>query len=295
MKITQEILAERLKWTLKQKIDHSLYIIDAFNAQYPNSKIAYSGGIDSTVMLKLIRIVDKTKTAIFANTTNEFSEILHFVKDTENVEIVNPKMSFIKTVEQFGFPLISKKVARMVHDCKYPTDNNQASRTLYMTGIKRDGNRGKYIIPERYKHLVDAPFDITHKCCDILKKNPMKDLSKEGIFIGTMATDSGTRRGSYIKTGCISITEKKCMPLSIWKKEDIWDFVKQNNLKYCDIYDKGETNTGCAYCGFGCQFDKTRFDRLKEREPKRHEQMMNLKNHGVTYADAIKIALNKNK
>jgi Fe-S-cluster-containing dehydrogenase component len=66
----------------------------------------------------------------------------------------------------------------------------------------------------------------------------------------------------------------------------------QNKIKYCDVYNKGEQNTGCAYCGFGCQYDISRFARLKEREPKRHAIMMNLKNHGVTYAEAIKDALN---
>lgn len=294
MNISSQELQQRINWTLEQKIDHSLYVIDAFIAQYPNSKIAFSGGIDSTVMLKLVRMFDKNRTAIFANTTNEFNEILHFVRDTENVEIVMPDVTFIKTVEKYGFPLISKKVARMIHDCKYPTANNQNSRTLYLTGIKQDGTKTKsFKLADKWKHLIDAPFDITYKCCDLLKKKPMEKFKSEGVFIGTMATDSGTRKGAYMKTGCINLTENKCMPLSIWTKKDVWNFVKQNNVKYCDVYDKGEINTGCAYCGFGCQFDKTRFDRLKEREPKRYEQMMNLKNNGITYADAIQMALKK--
>ena len=292
MQITRTELQKRLEWPLEKKIDHSLYIIDAFIAQYPNSKIAFSGGIDSTAMLKLVRFFDKSRTAIFSNTTNEFNEILHFVRETENVEIIMPETTFIKTVQQFGFPLISKKVARMVHDCKFPTANNQNSRTLYLTGIKQDGTKSKsFKLPERYKHLIDAPFDITYKCCELLKKKPMAKFNKDGVFIGTMATDSATRKGAYMKTGCINNVENKCMPLSIWTKDDVWKFVKQNDVKYCNVYDKGETNTGCAYCGFGCQFDKTRFDRLKEREPKRYEQMMNLKNNGITYENAIKIAL----
>lgn len=81
------------------------------------------------------------------------------------------------------------------------------------------------------------------------------------------------------------------MPLSIWTKQDVWDYVNMFKVPYCDVYDKGEKQTGCAYCGFGCQFDKTRFDRLKEREPKRYEQMMSLKNKGITYEQAIKFTL----
>lgn len=294
--LSYEELIYRQSWSLSQKIDHSLYIIDAFLAKYPESVIAYSGGIDSTVMMYLVRMIDKDRKAIFANTTNEFSEIIKFVRETDNVEIVHPNTTFAKIVAEYGFPLISKKVARMIHDCRHPTDNNEATRTLYLTGIKRDGTSSKqFIIPNKYRHLLDVPFDITHKCCDYLKKLPMKELSKNGVFIGTMAENSHTRQGAYLQTGCIDVKHKACKAMSIWTKNNIWDFARQNGLKYCDVYDKGEENTGCAYCGFGCQFDCYRFDRLKDREPKRHEQMMSLENNGVTYRDALNITFKTKK
>lgn len=296
-KISHNELVFRQSWTLSQKIDHSLYIIDAFLSQYPNSVIAYSGGIDSTVMMSLVRMIDKNRKAIFANTTNEFSDIVRFVKEQDNVEIVLPDKTFIETVKTEGFPLVSKKVARMIHDCRHPTDKNEATRTLYLTGIKRDGTKStQFIIPKKYRHLLDVPFDITYKCCDFLKKKPMRELSKNGVFIGTMAENSRTRQGAYLQTGCIDINNKICKPMSIWTKSDIWSFTRQNNLKYCKVYDEGEESTGCAYCGFGCQFDGcARFDRLKKREKNRYELMMSIKNNGITYEDALHITFRNNK
>lgn len=292
-KITQQELSDRQKWTLKQKVDHSLGVIDQFKASYPNCKISFSGGIDSTVMLYLCRIIDPNMIGVFANTTNEFSEIVRFVKSIDNIQIVSPDKSFPEIIEKYGFPLISKKIARMVNDVKHPTLKNQKSVLLYSTGIKSDGTKGKYFIPDKWKHLIDAPFDLTYKCCNELKKKPLQKYLKEGVLIGTMASDSGMREDSYKKTGCINFNENKAMPLSIWNTDDVWKFIKMQGIKYCNVYDNGEKHTGCAYCGFGCQFDKTRFDRLKVREPRRHEQIMNLKNNGVTYSDAIKFALNK--
>lgn len=292
MEVSSEELRDRQNWTLPQKIDHSLYIIDSFIAKYPDSKIAFSGGVDSTVMLYLVRLIDKKKKAVFANTTNEFIEILRFVKETENVKTVMPETTFIHTVKKYGFPLISKKIARMITDLRNPTPNNIASRNLYLTGIKRDGTKTKsFKLPKKYKYLIDAPFDITNKCCNLLKIKPMSIFKKDGIFIGTMTIDSGIRKAVYMKTGCINLNKNICTPLSIWNKNDIWDFIKQNNIPYCNIYDKGEHNTGCAFCGFGIMFDKTRFERLKEREPKRYKQMMNLKNNEVTYFKAIQTVL----
>ena len=294
--ITNEEYNNRIKWSLDQKVDHALYIIENFIAQNPNCSVSFSGGIDSTLLLWLVRKVDKNRKGVFVNTTNEFADIIRFVKETDNVEIINPKTTFIKVVQKHGFPLISKKVARMITDLRNPTKRNEASRNLYLTGIKLDGTKTKsFKLPERYKHLIHAPFDITFKCCNFLKKKPFREINKEGIFIGTMATDSQTRRGAYLKTGCINHRENKAMPLSVFTKAEVNELISKYNIPYCQIYDKGETNTGCAYCGFGCQIDINRFERLKLLEPKRHALMMNLENNGIKYKDAIQMALQKPK
>ena len=288
MKITGKELNERIGWTLPQKIDHSLYIIDAFLGRYPNCRISFSGGIDSTVMLHLIRIIDKNKKAIFINTTNEHSEILKFVQTVDNVETIRPKMTFTKVVEKYGFPLISKLTARMLTDLRNPHPNNEDTRHLFLTGIKRDGTKSNsFQLAKKYRYLINAPFDITFKCCNYLKMEPIKLFKKDGTFVGTMAIDSRQRRSSYLQTGCINLKQHKCIPLSIWTKEDIWNYIRQNNLSYCDVYDKGESHTGCAYCAFGIMFDPLRFQRLKNREPKRYEQMMKIENNGITYKEAL--------
>lgn len=288
MKVPYNELIDRQSWSLGKKIDHSLYVIDAFMSKYPNAVIAYSGGIDSTVMLFLVRMISPNAKAVFANTSNEFSEIVRFVKDTDNVEIVTPDKSFIDTLKTEGFPLVSKKLARMIHTCRHPTVNNEASRRLYLTGIKQDGTKStQFIIPQKYRFLLDVPFETNLKCCDILKKRPMREISKDGVFIGTMAENSATRKTSYMKTGCIDQVNDVCKPMSIWLKEDIWALVKDRQLKYCNVYDNGEENTGCAYCGFGCHFDKYRFCRLKQREPKRYDQIMNVENNGISFHSAL--------
>ncbi len=294
MEISNTEYKERINWNLAQKIDHSLMVIDSYINNNKDSVVAFSGGIDSTVMLYLVRMLDKNKKAVFSNTTNEFSDIIRFVKKTDNIEIVNPVMSFENTVKKYGFPLISKMTARKVHDIKYPTGNNDNTVNLYKTGINKKGEyHAASKLAKKWFFLIDQEFDITNKCCDILKKNPMKKLSKNGVLIGTMATDSESRKISYKKTGCINIKENKCQPISIWTKQNIFEFIKKYKIKYSSIYDKGETNTGCAYCGFGCQFDTTRFERLKKLEPIRYERMMNLENNGVTYYRAIEMILKK--
>ena len=88
MKITREILNERLNWTLNQKIDHSLFTIEnALTYSNGNAYVSFSGGKDSTILLHLAKIVKPDIKAVFFNTTNEFPEIYKFIKEIDCIKI----------------------------------------------------------------------------------------------------------------------------------------------------------------------------------------------------------------
>jgi 3'-phosphoadenosine 5'-phosphosulfate sulfotransferase (PAPS reductase)/FAD synthetase len=263
LKLTAEELHERQKWTLAQKIDHSLGAIEQFN-DYTRGKmvVMFSGGKDSTVLLHLTRFLYPNIKAVFVNTTNELSEILQFVRTVENVDTILPKITFIKTVEKYGFPLISKKVAKAINYLKYPSDKTANVRNLVLTGFNSKGESCvSYKLAKKWYFLKDEPFDITNKCCDLLKHKPFKEYQKtHDVFplTGIMADNSQQRKGNYLRYGCNIMNGKSSIgrPLSIWNDEDIWNYIKQNNVPYCNVYDMGEKNTGCAYCGFGCHLEK---------------------------------------
>lgn len=133
--------------------------------------VSFSGGKDSTVLLNIVRELYPNVEAVFCDTGLEFPEIKKFVKSKTNVTIVRPSKNFKEVIREEGYPVISKKVSRMIRDLKNPTDNNVVSRNLYITGIKKDGTETKsFKLPNKYKSLIDAPFKISEKCCDIMKK-----------------------------------------------------------------------------------------------------------------------------
>jgi len=313
-KISSEELQNRQSWTLEQKIDHSMGSIEQFyNAMNGKIVVMFSGGKDSTVLLHLTRKLYPNTKAIFVNTTNEYIEILNFVKNIDNVVTLLPKKTFLNTVKEFGFPLISKQVAKSIGYLKYPSEKTANVRNLVLTGKNMKGeNCVSYKLAKKWFFLQNETFDITNKCCEILKHKPFHEYQKSNdVFplTGIMADNSKQRQGNYLKYGCNIIDSKNPIgrPLSIWTEKDIWDYIKKYNVPYCEIYDdlkdedgsvivKGETCTGCAYCGFGIHLEKeSRFERLEKRQPKRFKQMMKLENNGVTYADAIQIALKKKK
>ena len=147
--------------------------------------ISFSGGKDSTVLLDLVRSVYPDIEGVFSNTGLEFPELVEFVKTKENITMVRPKKSFKQVIEQEGYPIISKKTSRMLKDLQNPTKKNIRIRSLYFSkyALDKEGNptdviNNSFRLAEKWKYLIDAPFKISNRCCDVLKKNPIKDYEK---------------------------------------------------------------------------------------------------------------------
>ena len=58
-------------------------------------------------------------------------------------------------------------------------------------------------------------------------------------------------------------------PIFEWTDKDIWDFIKGNNMPYCDLYDKGFHRIGCLFCPVASPKEKQRelsmFPRFAEK------------------------------
>nr|DAT83957.1 MAG TPA: phosphoadenosine-phosphosulfate reductase [Bacteriophage sp.] len=191
--------------------------------------------------------------------------------------------------------------------------------------LDNDGKKSQFNM-EKYKFTLDAPFDISDKCCDYLKKEPAHEYEKKTRkkpILATMATESKVRTQKWLQEGCNAFDCKRphSKPMSFWTEQDVLLCIKENSLPICSVYgdvvtdyeamgqcenqmsfadfgifDKerpllkttGCQRTGCVLCGFGCHLEKeSRFLRLKETHPKFHNLLYVLKNNGVTYAEAI--------
>lgn len=319
-KTTIKTLREQQKLPLWKKIEHSKRMIRQFvyaMGGIDNCFCAYSGGLDSEILLHLVRIEYPECVGVFANTTNEYSETLKHVRKHENIVWVNPKKTFRKILQEIGFPLISKKMARYIEDVRKRHDGNESTANLRLTGIKRDGTLSKVgMISKKWLFLTDnykIKFNVTSKCCYWLKEEPMNRYQKQTgkkPFVGTLAEESNGRESNYIEYGCNIFTHgnEKSRPLSIWTEQDIWDYAKINNIEinplYFDSHTKDgkliqrERKTGCRGCGFGYHLEKSdlfnqdRFDKYKLRSPKAFEKLMNIKNNDVDFRTALSIIKN---
>lgn len=287
-KHTSEDLKIMQAWDLDRKIQVSqTRIMEWYNHFEGRVYVSFSGGKDSTVLLDLCRRMYPDMEAVFVDTGLEYPEVRDFVKSVENVTWLKPEMNFRKVLDKYGYPVISKEVSLKIKSARSKPDG-YAMQSFNKDSPKNIKQNQKYSFA-KYKYLIDSPFKISHQCCDIMKKKPIKvyekNTSNMGI-LGTMATESMNRNSQWLKYGCNAFEKNRptSQPLSFWTESDILEYLYRFKIPYCSVYgeiikdkDKyindGLKRTGCMFCMFGVHLEKepNRFQLMKETHPKMYD------------------------
>ena len=249
--------------------------------------VSFSGGKDSTVLLKLIRDLYPDVPAVFIDTGLEYPEIREFVKTIDGVVTVKPHMPFNKVIEHYGYPVISKLQSQYLREVR--ETKSEKLRLLRLHGSKK----GYYKISDKWKYLVNAPFKISEKCCRVMKKQPAHIYEKatgRKPYLGIMAEESQARRREYEKQGCniFNIDRPKSTPMGFWVEQDVLEYITKYKLPYSRIYGEiirsrgkyyttGEVRTGCMFCMYGVHLEKgeNRFQRMSRTHPKQYDYCIN--------------------
>jgi len=301
-------------WPLDRKISVTQTRLVEWAQRYNGEiYISFSGGKDSTVLADLAARVYKATqrtdplTLVFVNTGLEYPEIQKFVKYFAewlrttyeipvNLEIRKPEMSFPEVLSKYGYPVIGKDVAKVIYYAK----RGSGWAINRLEGLDKNGNHSKF--KERYmkyKFMIDAPFDTSQLCCDVMKKGPAKKYETETgrkPVVATMTEESQQRLDSWMKYGCNSFDGERPMskPMSFWTEQDVLQYLKMTGIPLASVYGQivnadpqmnlfeaverqklkttGCDRTGCMYCMFGIMSDKypNRFQRMRQTHPRQY-------------------------
>ena len=293
--------------------------------------VSFSGGKDSTVLLDMARQIYPELWAVHVDTGLEYPEIKRFVKRYENVKIIRPKMNFRQVIIKYGYPMIGKEVANCVYGARRYLERLVESETgeergkiwdntAYESIIGEDISGTEIAMPvrylilqgryphkengeetpeyskiynkERYKFFLKAPFEISDRCCAVMKKAPLHNYAKETgkmPMTAQMASESRLRTTNWMKNGCNGFHMKSPIsnPMSFWTEQDVLEYIYLNHIPIADVYGEvvadyrkgqvqensmdlgifdfgkpvfettGCNRTGCVYCGFGCHREKS--------------------------------------
>lgn len=261
------------------------------------------GGLDSITLYKFINeYCGYTVHGISCSSLEDKS--IQAVHKEMGIEAIKPYKSKVEVIKEFGYPILSKEIARKIEHLQNPTPKNKTVRHAIITGETgaygghRTGSRmklsqkwlelfGGYENENENVNYKTPDFKVSDKCCYYLKEKPCDDWAKAHNsvpFLGLMASEGGRRQKSLMINGCNYFGKStiRSAPFAIFSRQDILQLAIDLNVHVPEIYGEiahkddgtlyttGAQRTGCSFCGFGIQLEKRphRFDMLYESNPK---------------------------
>lgn len=307
---TKEDLKRFQAESLTDKRQRTLAKVAEWYSKWDNEVyVSFSGGKDSTVLADICafwcKLIGATLYLAFVNTGLEYPELrkhieffAQWLRDKYEIEVVldvlQPEMRFDEVIKRYGYPIISKEVSECVSQARQALERNDGTynyRLLRLQGKLLNKNGEKSIFNhEKYEPLLYTDFIASNKCCEVMKKRPVKQYAKQTgrkPITAQMAVESKLRTQQWLKNGCNGFNMKSPVsnPMSFWTEQDVLQYIKEENLPiasvYGDIVEKenkklvttGCDRTGCIFCAFGCHLEKspTRFEKLNGSHPRQYE------------------------
>ena len=278
--------------------------------------VSFSGGKDSTVLLDIVRQDYPDIPAVYIDTGLEYPELRDFVKQHNNVTWIKPKKNFKQVITDCGYPFISKEISGKIYEAKMKEGG-------YAWNVLHGSKAGSPYDLQKWAWLLDAPFKIGNRCCQVMKKNPAKAYEKKSgrhAITAQMAEESRVRRTKWLQNGCNAFNQKRPMsnPMAFWTEQDVLQYIRTRGIEiasvYGDIVEENEITgqmtisdyieaeqptlkttgcrrTGCIFCGYGCQREKPgqgKFELLKTTHPKIYQYIMKpWSDGGLGYKEVI--------
>lgn len=246
-----------MRCSFEEKLDFAQRCIKRALERLPPEQwcLSWSAGDDSTALSCLMRLELGLKIHhVMSNTRLEYPETIRnmhrYVKvleaDNCPVTIAYPDKKPPQVWKESGIPLYSKELAS-----KY--------RQWVATGNDNHLKLVPDYLHEPFRKLKEANIMLTDKCCDELKKKPMKKVHKKfgfkGSFTGVRAAESRARKLAYIQRGALYNSTRNrqwiCNPLIHWSHEDVVRMLDRHNI-VMERPGNGTGRSGCVNCGFGC-------------------------------------------
>ena len=219
--------------TLLGTVDKVQIAIDRLKAFEPADGywLAFSGGKDSVVIKRLAQMAGVKFEAHYSVTSVDPPELVRFIKD------VHPDVSFDiprykdgtaitmwNLIPKMGIP--PTRLAR--YCCKELKESNGKGRVV-VTGVRWDESTGR----KANQFLVN----IGEKA-DRLVYNDDNDASRRSV------------------EQCYRTKRTLVNPIIDWSNDEVWEFIKTQNIEYCALYDRGYARLGCIGCPMNRHTDK---------------------------------------
>lgn len=185
--------------------------------------LAFSGGKDSVTIKTLADMAGVKYDAHYRVTSVDPPEVVRFVKTFPDVHFDFPVDSEGRVITMWN--LIPKKAmlpTRTVRYCCKALKEEAGEGRFVVTGVRKD---------ESVRRAATRGGLELGK-----KKSSDRDL---------LDPDNPTPEMMY---HCQTYYRKVLNPIVDWTTDEVWEFIKEYNVRYCCLYDQGYKRLGCIGC-----------------------------------------------
>lgn len=212
----------------RNMVEQAIYRLQLFE-QPDGYFLAFSGGKDSVTIKALADLAGVKYTAHYSVTSVDPPELVQFVKTFPDVAFDIPRDKDGNAVTMWNLiPIKALPPTRLVRYCCAHLKEHMGTGpgVIKLTGVRwsesvnRRKNRGGLEISESQsaRRALYNPDEIpAEKVPELLA----------GAF------------------------ETILNPIVDWTDEDVWQFIRENGVRYCELYDEGFKRLGCVGCPMG--------------------------------------------
>lgn len=107
------------------------------------------------------------------------------------------------------------------------------------------------MVKEHGLNLFYRSVELRMLCCKTRKVEPLsRALSGLDAWITGLRREQSPTRAKLGKVEIDTVNEGivKINPLADWSSDQVWSYIRKNNVPYNSLYDEGYTSIGCAPC-----------------------------------------------
>lgn len=207
--------------------------------------LAFSGGKDSQVLYHIAKLAGVRFQAHMQITTVDPPELLSFVRrQYPDVQLHRPEINFYQLIiKKKSLPTRVKRYC-----CRYLKEQ-AGSGTVTLLGIRatesaRRAKRNEFeMLGRKYSGLFDTA----------------ETKAQPDLFDACPADPDQFNRATEWSHECVSGKDRLVLsPIFHWTTANVWEFIRSQEIEYCELYDQGYTRVGCMFCPMASVKNKKR-------------------------------------
>lgn len=242
--------------------------------------LCFSGGKDSVVIKALADMAGVKYDAHYSITTVDPPELIYFIKEHhQDVEFDYPRDKEGNRITMWNLiPRKQMPPTRLARYCCEHLKEHGGQGRLKVTGVRwAESSRRK----------------VSHGEVTFADKKAKKTAEKDFSDLGFRSTPQGgvvlpldNIENRRMVEMCYKTHTTMVNPIIDWSTDEVWEFIHEYNLPYCELYDQGWQRLGCIGCpmarGKEQEREFSRYPKYKALYLKAFEQMLaNNKAKGV--------------